>query len=57
MNNGLGHLYLGEFGIKSVDGADGRAMQWFESLLAYMGTVIPGPFGPSILTLVIPVAF
>ena len=37
MNNGLGHLYLGEFGIKEVNGADGRAMQWFESLLAYMG--------------------
>ncbi len=37
MNNGLGHLYLGEFGIKDMDGADGRAVQWFESLLDYMG--------------------
>ena len=36
MNNELGHLYIGEFGIKELNGADGRAMQWFESLLDYM---------------------
>ena len=38
MNDGIGHLYLGEFGIKEVDGSGGRANLWFERLLGYMGT-------------------
>ena len=38
MNEGIGHLYLGEFGIKEVDGSGGRANLWFERLLSYMGT-------------------
>ena len=42
MNDGIGHLYLGEFGIKEVDGSGGRANLWFERLLSYMGTSYHG---------------
>ena len=57
MNDGIGHLYLGEFGIKEVDGSGGRANLWFERLLSYMGTSYSWAFWSPIPTPAIPVAF
>ncbi len=37
MQEELGHVYMGEFGIKDELGADGRALQWFERFMAYIG--------------------
>lgn len=34
---GLGGVFIGEFGIKEQDAFGGRSLQWIQSLLAYMG--------------------
>lgn len=38
MQEQLGHVLIGEFGIKDPTAAGGRADQWFEAFLAYAGS-------------------
>lgn len=37
MNQEMGHLFVGEFGIRDVTSDDGRAGEWFSTFMEYMG--------------------
>jgi endoglucanase len=37
MKDGLGHLFIGEFGIKDPEAYQGKSRIWFETLLTYIG--------------------
>ncbi len=37
MNEGLGHVFIGEFGMKDPDAFGGKSAVWFQSFLDYMG--------------------
>jgi len=36
VNEEISHVFIGEFGIRSADSAEGRAGIWFDAFLAYM---------------------
>lgn len=38
MNESIGHVFIGEFGIRDSESEDGRAGVWFETFLEYLGT-------------------
>jgi len=38
MNEGLGHVFIGEFGIKDPEAYGGKSRIWFDALLAYIGS-------------------
>lgn len=38
MDEELGHVFIGEFGLKERAGAAGAVGQWFDAFLSYMGT-------------------
>jgi endoglucanase len=38
MNEGLGHLFIGEFGIKDPEAFGGKSRIWFDTLLKYIGS-------------------
>lgn len=44
MDDGIGHVFIGEFGIRDTASDGGRAGIWFETFLAYMGTAYSWTF-------------